>query len=483
MLEALSRLGDSINSPGRQDHANSAPDEIHIRGTIRLENSFQSSPTPPAPAVATAGSRSTRELRAEQGRIAAQRRSALRRREGMTQALGISPPTGTRIPSAEPVVVSPKPPSPIVQRPRSPASAPLIEAREPAGKPTPPSSGAEGDSPPSHGRSDDQGPALESIASPLQEMPVADGRTLEPTAENRVAEQPAPASEPPRARAEAPGDRPPGPVVPEPAARASESPVAEQPEPRVAMPQAEIRGRRRRATSSFIPTVLASLLLTSLIWCGLLLAFWHLSAKRQVATWLQEHRDLRDAQARLDGQFRDQEEKLVLLGAVYERFVRMNALEAAMYAPNSRRQFEDLLDIGRSLPAGGAEEEFFKRTKERIETAYTKRLTQHRGLNVGKLFPSLGITREAELGKTALMDFMAKPEASGWHRARAAFLLRRFEGDRLVIAHLRHTIREDEDLQLVFAAWESLLALTGYDPGSKGFDPAAFDRWWRTGKG
>ena len=50
-----------------------------------------------------------------------------------------------------------------------------------------------------------------------------------------------------------------------------------------------------------------------------------------------------------------------------------------------------------------------------------------------------------------------------------------------MIAQLLQIIRDDEDLQVIFVAWDSLLFMTGYDAGSKGFQPADFGRWWSTG--
>lgn len=248
------------------------------------------------------------------------------------------------------------------------------------------------------------------------------------------------------------------------------------------MPQMETVVRRKRTTSSFLPSVLTSLLLTSLIWGGLLYGFWHYGGDELLGERIQEETaplmarqkdDLSDVRARLSIDMQALQDR-------HEQFVRMNALEAAIHAENSRPKFDDLLKLGRNLATGSSEEDFFQQTKKRIEAAYRNRLAQHPGLDVEGHFPQLGVSQETSLDKSTLVDFLTKTDKSGWDRARSAVLLRKFEDDDIVIASLIETMRDDQDLQAALAAWESLVELTDYVPGSKGFSPGDFNRWWST---
>lgn len=263
-------------------------------------------------------------------------------------------------------------------------------------------------------------------------------------------------------------------------ARVTSSPVLTQTEP-------EVVKRRVKSSSSFFPSVVTSLLLTSLIWGALLVTFWQfvgdewLKARVQsetvpLSTGLGE--EIRVARTELTENLHEVQESLIVLRARHQQFVRMCALESAMYSDHSRQRFEEFLDIGRRLETGSEEEDYFRQTKGRIESAYTKRLGQHRGLAVRQLFPQLSVTKESNLGASHLMEFVANTNAPGWDRARAAVLLRQFPENDGVIAQLVQLARDDQDLQVFFAAWDSLLSLTGYEPGSKGFSPSDFDRWW-----
>jgi hypothetical protein len=234
---------------------------------------------------------------------------------------------------------------------------------------------------------------------------------------------------------------------------------------------------------------MTALFLTSLVWGGLLLSCWTYIGDEWFSDRVEEEtasmegrleEAMRTTRTELTDAVHSAQEQMVLLRARHEQFVRLNALEAGMYSDHSRQKFDDLMEIGDSLPTGTSEQEFYKQTKSRIETAYARRLRQHPGLNVRALFPKLNLTRETSLGKSTLMKFIGESDANGWDRARAAMLLQRYLNDDETIAFLIRTIRDEADLQVVLAAWDSLVALTGYEPGSKGFSPSDFDRWWST---
>ncbi len=274
-----------------------------------------------------------------------------------------------------------------------------------------------------------------------------------------------------------------------PAVREMSPPDDEEAPKRPLPPALETAIRRRRARSSFLLAVMTALLLTTLVWGVLLVTSWAFLGDEWFSNRVQEEttafetrvrNDLRVARAELGEAVHTAQEQVVLLRARHDQFVRINALEAAMYADHSRQKFDDLLDIGSRLETGSPEEEFFKQTKERIETAYSRRLQQHAGLEVRALFPQLRLTKETSLGKANLLKLLTRTNTAGWDRARAAFLLRRYVDDEEVIAQLVQTVRDEEDLQVVFAAWETLVTLTGFEPGSKDFSPSDFDRWWST---
>ncbi len=266
----------------------------------------------------------------------------------------------------------------------------------------------------------------------------------------------------------------------------------DEPDPvRLVQPQMETTVRRRKASSSssFLPAVVISLFVTSLVWGALLLSYWRVVGDEGLTERIRQEavsvnaglsEELREGQTLLTQEVRLFEEEFVGFQESHERFVRMSALVAAMASDHSRQNFEDFLAIGQVLDTGSPALDYFKENKSRIEAAHIKRLNQHRGLSVASYFPQLMPTTESSLGAETLMEFVSRPKVSGWDRARGAILLRKFAGDEKVMAHLLQIVRDDQDLQVVFAAWESLIALSGYEPGSRGFSPDAFDGWWST---
>ncbi|MFT5192240.1 MAG: hypothetical protein ACI957_005290 [Verrucomicrobiales bacterium] len=452
VLEGLSGLDNSL--VGTTDKcATTTTSSINNKEEVRLDSSFDLTPSPLAPTLAMAGFRSARELRAAQERTAAQQRSATRRRDGITQSLGLTPPIENRHPTSEPVA-SPKAPMEAIIK-RRPASSSSTSASSAPAK-----------------------PAKQVLPSSQRPQPTPISRTPKQAVVESSPKKEQHRRTPVRPQTERKTD-------PRSTDELHSSRSEVDQEARIVSPRMESAVRRRRTASSFIPALLTPLLLTSLVWAALIFAFWKFAGKELASTMIQDETEtlwagLNVELTSLENEMRFLKEDVKIDRENNEKFKRMSALEAGIYKDNSRQKFDDIIDIGKTLDTGSVEEEFYQRTKERVELAYTKRLGQHQGLNVGALFPSLGISRERSLSKTTLMNFTAKPEVSGWDRARATFLLRRFKEDDQVTAFLLQTIRNEDDLQVMFASWESLIAISGYEPGSKGFSPSDFDRWWST---
>ncbi len=402
------------------------------------------------------GFRSARELRAAQERVAALQRSAARRRDGVTQALGLS-----------------QPPNFGQQLERQPTPAPKVSN--------------EGAVSFSENGVASQGQPMRQVAaatSPKSEMKTAPAK--------EVSQRAVPVERLKSSEAKVTPQRERVTLEPRPAKELGKEPQPQTSEGdgKLIPPQMEPMVRRRRTTSSFLPSVLTSLLLTTLVWGAILFTAWRFVGEEWFENRVQEAASgidgsgdqLRLSVQTLSQDVRNLEDRLTLFRAGHQRFVRMNALEASLYADNSRQKYEDLVEIGEDLETGSTEEEFYQRTKGRIEQAYIKRIAQHPGLDTGKYFPESGERLDQRVGKEALSRFVNDQAGLGWDRARAAFLLRKFkDSDTKVIAQLLQIIRDDEDLQVIFVAWDSLLFMTGYDAGSKGFQPADFGRWWSTG--
>ena len=408
-------------------------------------------------AAGMTGFRSARELRAAQERVAALQRSAVRRRDGVTQALGLSETPMARQPEHQPT------PAPQVSH-----------------EPTAPSS--------KNGEAGFDRPSLrEFSATPaVAAPPVSEVR---PTRVTDDSSEEAQGDLPVSRKSDVPSQRERVTLGPRPVRELGTEPEARtaEVEGRHVTPHLESIVRRRRTSSSFLPSVLTSFLLTTLVWGAVLFTAWKFIGEEWLTSRMEEaaagegssNSQLQLSLQTLRQDVRSLEDTLTYFRAGHQKFVRMNALEASLYADNSRQKYEDLVEVGQRLQTGSSEEEFYLRTKERIEQAYIKRIAQHPGLDTAKYFPESGQRSDKHVGKEALARLINDPARLGWDRARAAYLLRNYEeSDTEVIAQLLQTIRDDEDLQVVFAAWDSLVQLTGYEQGSKGFQPADFDRWW-----
>lgn len=409
------------------------------------------------PVAGMTGFRSARELRAAQERVAALERSAVRRRDGVTQALGLS---------EAPISMQPE---------HQPTRAPRMNQEPAAATSTNGGVGSERTSL----REFSKTPAV--VAPPVSEVKLALDQEV-PTQD--VPQQPVVSR-----RSNAASKRERVTLEPRPVRDLGSKPEVEaaEVEGRHLKPQMEPIVRRRRTSSSFLPSVLTSFLLTTLVWGTVLFTAWKFVGEEWFANRVQEaasREGTAGSQLQLSLQtlrqdVRSLEDTLTHFRTGHQRFVRMNALEASLYAHNSRQKYDELKGIGEQLETGSPEEEFYRRTKVRIEQAYIKRIAQYPGLNTAKYFPELGQRSDKRVDKEALTRFINDQSHPGWDRARAAYLLRRYEdSDSTVVEQLRQTVRDDEDLQVYFAAWDSLVEITGYEPGAKGDSPADFDLWW-----
>lgn len=467
LLEGLNDLDEMFVNPVEHRSVTQTPTGSNAASeeTIRVGN-YDFSPEVSESGAPLTGFRSAREWRAAKEKVAAEQRSAARR-EGNTQMLGLPPQ------SERPTVDPYRPPRPISPEAKAePMTPPAVEPT------TPPQ-------------------ALKEAATAIVKRPSAESS---PAAPPRPVKKPETAPKP-EAKRRTP-IRPRKESATRPGAPAEDIAVSARAKQHPKLPEGHAHTgkdgrlvspqmdspmvRRRRTTSSFFPAVFTAFLLTSLIWAAGLYAFWKAVGDEWLTQRVQEEAtplraglkdELQTGRAQLTNETRTVEQSVLELRNRFEVYVRMSALEAALYSDNSRSRFDDLLDCAQDLPSGSPEEVYFQNTKDRIEAAYTKRLAQHKGLDVRRLFPTLNVTRESSIGKTTLMNFIANSEAAGWDRARAAYLLRRFKDDDQVIAHLFQTCRDDEDLQVVLASWDSLVAVTGYEPGSQGFDLDDFARW------
>lgn len=443
-----------------------ASDALLLEGLSGLDQQFARTPKEdtdsrangsgdePSDETAQSAHRSARELRAEQERMAAIQRSAVRRREGVTQALGLTPSQEQR---AQEVEVAPKP---------VPERVSLREQIEPS-------------QPPAEARLVAAAPPVESVEPAIQKKEVEVLRKREVEAK----EEPTPTRSEPTL--------PPSvPLVTEPREPGRE--LGTRPEDagssvreRMVTPQMEPTVRRRRTSSSFLPSVLTSLLLTTLVWGAVLYAAWKFVGEewfnnrvQEAAGSLENGEDDQQVVSKLRQEVQTLDEELKLFRASNQSYVRMNTLVASIYLEHSRQKYDELVDIGEPLDSSSPEKEYYLRTKERIDNSFIKRAFQIQELNTRQLFPNLGVTKDVYLSKTTLAKFVSNQEGDGEQRARAALLLRKFKGDGEVMKQLRQTVRDDHDLRVYCAAWDSLVDLTGYDPGSRGVQPDDFDHWW-----
>lgn len=405
-----------------------------------------------AAAAASNKLRSARELRAEQERMAALERSAVRRREGVTQALGMTPSQQTQAVEVAPTL-APKPePDRVSLR-----KVDHAEVRVPSESPVAPA------------------PLVRS------EKPEVGKVQPEPLKKREELKEELSARPGPSVVTRAPLVEPRGPAREIGTERHDPEPIVRE---RMVTPQMEPTVRRRRAGSSFLPSILTSLFLTSLVWGAVLYTAWKFVGEEWFNTRVQEAAGAlegeqgEDVVKTLKQDIQNLDEELKLFRTSHQNFVRMNTLKASLWSDNSRQKYDEFVEIGERLETGSPEEDYFLETKAHMEGAYVQRVRQLPGLNTRKLFPNLNVSKDVSLGKATLLRFVSNQEGAGRDRARAALLLRKYEDDGEVMKQLRQTVRDDHDLEVVFAAWDSLLELSGYDPGALGFQPADFDRWW-----
>ena len=173
----------------------------------------------------------------------------------------------------------------------------------------------------------------------------------------------------------------------------------------------------------------------------------------------------------------------VVLKGRFENGIQMESLEKEIFTTHSRQRFDEFLALGKRIsPALAYEADLFKQVKNRIEQAYTQKVKEHKGLDVASLFPKSKASRDSTLKSSELVEYMVNSDEPSWNRARAAYLLRIHKDNDEVIGGLLQVIRDDSDLQVMFAAWDSLVQLTGYED-SNGFDPESFRDWWRNPRG
>ena len=311
------------------------------------------------PVAGMTGFRSARELRAAQERVAALERSAVRRRDGVTQALGLS---------EAPISMQPE---------HQPTRAPRMNQEPAAATSTNGGVGSERTSL----REFSKTPAV--VAPPVSEVKLALDQEV-PTQD--VPQQPVVSR-----RSNAASKRERVTLEPRPVRDLGSKPEVEaaEVEGRHLKPQMEPIVRRRRTSSSFLPSVLTSFLLTTLVWGTVLFTAWKFVGEEWFANRVQEaasREGTAGSQLQLSLQtlrqdVRSLEDTLTHFRTGHQRFVRMNALEASLYTLNSRPKYDELKGIGEQLETGSPEEEFYRRTKVRIEQAYIKRIAQYPGLN------------------------------------------------------------------------------------------------------
>jgi len=410
------------------------------------------------------GFRSARELRAAQERVAAQQRSAARRREGVTQALGLSEAPKSWQPDHQPT------PAPQADH------------------------GRLGSTPPTEGSVSSQLRSLREEASTPSVRALSPASKANPRRPSEVSSESAPEERADFRKPDAAPQR--ERVLLEPRSvkelGAAEVAKASEVEGRHITPSMEPIVKRRRKSSSFLPSVLTSFLLTTLMWGAVLFTAWKFVGEEWFANRMQEAvsaeggvgSELQLTLERLEQDVRNLEATMAQFRANHQEFVRMNALVASLWADNSRQKYDDLIEIGERLETGSPEKEFYVKTKVRIEQAYIKRIALHPGLDTAKYFPGSGQRSDKRVGREALGRLINDQTRPGWDRARAAYLLRNYKSSaNEVIAQLLQTIRDDEDLQVYCAAWDSLVFLTDYKVGSKGISPDDFDRWYSTSRG
>lgn len=253
-------------------------------------------------------------------------------------------------------------------------------------------------------------------------------------------------------------------------------------------PVEHTRPRHERAV--FLPAVITSALLTSLLWIGLLWAFWKSFGQQ----WLDGEIDCkaRSLTETLDAEVSSKLEAVpsmnrvldlgseyTLLDARFTNWVRLHALQASLWRTHARADYDEMISLGASLSSPEALT-YFEATKRRTEDAYVQRAKNHPGLDIKTLFAGHRGKQEADLGAEDLLMLMLKDGVDTGDRARAAYLLRRFEIDPEVWVALVEMASSGMDLQVVFAAWDSLVSMTDYVPPRQGFDRDHLVHWWHS---
>ena len=243
LLEGLSGLDRGFSVSRTEDRPQET--ENSVQTTNRTANLDATVDTVPL-----SGFRSARELRAEQEKIAAKQRSAVRRKGGVTQALGLNT---ANTPAARQAGPDPKPtPKPVTTKAPPSSVTPAASSSTPrvSNKSRPLSAPK---------RKDEDTPII-TTRKPQQRPP---------------ADAPITANQPPQTtRSNAsPASRPVNPQPREPLPASSRT----EPALRIQAHHSELEPvvRRRRTSSSFLPSVVTSLLLTSLVWAALLYTAWH----------------------------------------------------------------------------------------------------------------------------------------------------------------------------------------------------------------
>lgn len=453
VLESLSGLDElMINEPEESAPPARSTTPAPARATSSKELDF----TPPSEALpATSGFRTARELRAAKQRFAAQRRSAARRGE-QTQGVGFEPSLQEQI-LADSETVSRSFAKPLTQ-PSPVVSTPMV-------KPQPPQTGAVTlQSPPSR-------------PSTRRTMRVP----LVPAEQPAAAPPNAPSPQPEAAEVEADPKQGKGTKRGKKRTRRHEPTPSSQ--TRTVTPEMEPQ-RNRSSSASRIglgTTILLSVAATSLLWAAMLGAFSKFAGndwlENRFTGWFQPA--IQERVDPIETTARRLESELTDLTGRYENLLRLDTLESTIFTNSKRDEYEQLVSLGKRMSESTpAEASRYQRARARIEQAYIRRLGDHKGLPVNKLFPKLGVSRDTRVGFTTLLDYLSKRDEPAWDRARAAVLLRRFKDNDQVITALHQIIRDDQDLTVMFAAWDSLVKLTGYE-ADKGFNIDHFHQWWR----
>ncbi len=440
-------------------------------------DNFDFSPDP-APAIPRDGRFQTaRELRAAQERFAAQRRSAARAREGSTQRISHTPhqPGPVSKPMPAPTALKPLQQQETALPERPPSEQSLVKAqslvRRPVHEESTPTAPAplKPSKPKKTGTSRGRKSSRRTVR--LERSPLAETLKNEDVLETTLPVTTTKSKRPSRS------------TLPK---RSTSRPVESEP---VSKPvDREIVRDVKRGSN--VPPVLMAIALTSLIWGALVSAWWY----AQGEGWL-DNKIAKEAQSRevvlskaiaeetgfVQRAVNHTQEDLALLAGRFESLVRLTDLQAKLFSSNSRVHFDELLDLGAKMNMGGEETReasLFRHTKERIEQAYLRKLGELPAISVKKHFSGVKVSQDTRLKAMDLLMLLNKrDEATANERARAAFVLRKFKDNDDVITQLMRTVRDDEDLQVVFAAWSSIIAVTGYEPKG-GFDPADFAEWW-----